>query len=565
MTDMDVEFKLPELGENIDSASVVKVLVGVGDRIDKDQPVLELETDKATIEVPVPVGGVVREIHVQEGGKATVGQVVLTLESASAPEEKMAEPAVPEKKKPSKEKKAAKEAKAAAAAPAAPPPPAPARTSSPVPAGGSVQFRIPELGENIESATAVRVAVQVGDRVEKEQTLLELETDKATIEVPSEISGVIKAVNVKAGDKVTVGQVVLEFSDVALETAPAPVEEVTSDQRLESRMRDAVAKQEEPRTEVPEPGPIPTPFGLERSVRMAPAAPSVRRFAREIGVDIQQVQGTGPRGRISMEDVKRFSRKRSKEAATTAGTAALPPLPDFSKWGEIERKPMTSIRLKTAQNMSIAWNAVPRVTQYEKADITDLEEHRKKFGKKVESAGGKLTITAILLKVVASALKTFPQFNASVDMARQEIVYKKYCNIGVAVDTDRGLLVPVIRDADSKNILQLAVELNEMAEKARNRKLALDEMQGGTFTITNLGGIGGTAFSPIVNYPEVAILGISRSALEPVYIDGRLEPRLMMPFSLSYDHRVIDGAAGARFVRWIAEALKDPFLLALEG
>ncbi|HSP06157.1 MAG TPA: 2-oxo acid dehydrogenase subunit E2, partial [Acidobacteriota bacterium] len=355
-------------------------------------------------------------------------------------------------------------------------------------------------------------------------------------------------------------QVVMEFSGVE----GAPAEEISSDQKLESRMRDAVANQEESRAETGVAGPIPTPFGLERSVHMAPAAPSVRRFAREIGVDIQQVRGSGPRGRISVDDVKRFARTRNKEAAA-AGPMALPPLPDFTKWGEVERKPMSSVRLKTAQNMSIAWNAVPRVTQYDKADITDLEEHRKRFSKKVETAGGKLTITAILLKVVASALKTFPQFNSTVDMARQELVYKKYCNIGVAVDTDRGLLVPVIRDADKKNILQLSVELNEMAEKARNKKLSLEEMQGGTFTITNLGGIGGTAFSPIVNYPEVAILGISRSSLEPVYIDGKLEPRLMMPFSLSYDHRVIDGADGARFVRWIAEALKDPFLLALEG
>jgi pyruvate dehydrogenase E2 component (dihydrolipoamide acetyltransferase) len=316
----------------------------------------------------------------------------------------------------------------------------------------------------------------------------------------------------------------------------------------------------------------PVPEGYRKyrpdlSEKIAPAAPSVRRFAREIGIDIHTVSGSGPRGRISIEDVKKHAREANsqKSKAGAVSTVAVPALPDFSKWGQIERKPMSNIRLKTAQNMSIAWQSVARVTQYDKADITDLEEHRKRFGSKVEVAGGKLTVTAILVKVVASALKTFPQFNSSIDMATNEIIYKRYYHIGVAVDTDRGLLVPVIRDVDKKNILQLSVDLTELAEKARSKKLTLDEMQGGTFTITNLGGIGGTAFSPIVYYPEVAILGISRSSYEPFYVDGKFEPRLMLPLSLSYDHRIIDGADAARFLRWIAEALKDPFLLALEG
>lgn len=570
---MAVEFKLPELGENIESASVVKVLVRVGDKVARDQPVVELETDKATIEVPATVEGVVQEIRVKEGDKASVGQVVLTVDSDSQP----AAPAAEKKTAPTREKKSAaspvqKKTKSAEKKEAVKPAQAARKeqASKPAPAFSS-EFRIPELGENIDSATVVRIAVNVGDRVEAEQTLLELETDKATIEVPSPVTGVVKAIHVKAGDKATVGQNVMDFSDMAAgaETAKpeAPVEAEeprSSDEAVESRFRDVMAMQEEARGEEPKPGPIPIPYGLERSVKMAPAAPSVRRFAREIGIEIQQVTGSGPRGRISIEDVKKFARKSSKEKAAAA-SGAPPALPDFAKWGGIERKPMSSIRLKTAQQMTIAWNNIPRVTQYDKADITDLEEHRKKFGKKVEAAGGKLTITAILLKVVASALKTFPQFNATVDMKRQEIIYKKYCHIGVAVDTDRGLLVPVVPDADKKNILQLAVELNELAEKARTKKLTLDEMQGGTFTITNLGGIGGTAFSPIINYPEVAILGISRSSMEPVYVDNKFEPRLMMPISLSYDHRVIDGADAARFVRWIADALMDPFLIALEG
>jgi len=320
----------------------------------------------------------------------------------------------------------------------------------------------------------------------------------------------------------------------------------------------------------------------------APASPSVRRLAREIGVDINEVPGSGPGGRISEEDVKNYARqvlasgtkpssrevKRDVELTTEDTSAThmismvesvvIPRLPDFAEWGEIERKPMTNVRRKTAEHVSYGWVS-PHVTQHDKADITNLEELRKEYGKKAEEAGGKLTVTAIILKVTASALKVFPQFNTSVDMAGGEIIYKKYYHIGIAVDTDRGLLVPVIRDVDKKNIIELSVELNEISEKARNKKLTIEEMRGGTFTISNLGGIGGTYFTPIINFPEVAILGVSRSSVEPVFIDGQFEPRLMLPLSLSYDHRVIDGADAARFLRWVAEALEQPFKLVLEG
>jgi len=240
-------------------------------------------------------------------------------------------------------------------------------------------------------------------------------------------------------------------------------------------------------------------------------------------------------------------------------------LPDFSKWGEIERQPMRNIRRKTAEHLSYAWSAIPHVTQFDKADITKLENIRKQLGKKVEEAGSKLTVTAILLKILGSAIKVFPQFNSSIDAEKNEIVYKKFVNIGIAVDTERGLLVPVILDVDKKNIIQLSVELQELSKKARDKKLSLEEMQGGCFTISNLGGIGGTYFTPIVNVPEVAILGVSKSSYEPIYIDGKLEPRLMMPLALSYDHRIIDGADGIRFLRWVVNALENPFLLSLEG
>jgi len=301
-----------------------------------------------------------------------------------------------------------------------------------------------------------------------------------------------------------------------------------------------------------------------------PASPSVRRFAREIGIDIHKVKGTGAGGRISIDDVKLFAKELNQkiqkgEIQTDSVSVNKEPLPDFTRFGEIERMPMNNVRRKTAEHLSYAWSTVPHVTQFDKADITELEKLRKQFSKQVEIAGGKLTITGILLKVIASAMKIFPQFNSSVDMDNSEIIYKKYINIGVAVDTEKGLLVPVIKDADRKNITKLCVELAEISKKARDKKLGLDDMQGGCFTISNLGGIGGTYFTPVISSPEVAILGVSKSVIDPVFIDGEFKPRLMMPLSLSYDHRIIDGADAIRFLRWIINALENPFVLSLEA
>ena len=305
----------------------------------------------------------------------------------------------------------------------------------------------------------------------------------------------------------------------------------------------------------------------------APAAPSVRRLARELGVEIDHVAGTGAHGRISLDDVKAHAKRilvggapqSSPEAARSAPIGE--PLPDFSRWGEVERQPLRAVRRKTATHLAAAWAAIPHVTQHDFADVTTLEELRKRYAPKAEAAGGALTVTAIAVKVVASALRMFPQFNASIDLEADEIIVKKYVHIGVAVDTDRGLLVPVIRDADTKSILQLSIELAQLSEKARSRKLSLEEMQGGCFSVSNLGGIGGTSFTPIVNLPEVAILGISRARVEPVHQKetASFVPRLLLPLSLSYDHRVIDGADGVRFLRWVIEALEQPFLLAFHG
>lgn len=585
------EFKLPELGENIAAADVLQVLISVGDQVKADQTVLEIETDKATIEVPSTVSGIVREVNVKAGEKAKVGQVIFTVEdqSGAAQEAKPAAAQAPRpqeaaKKEEPKKEEAKKEEKPAHEEVRAQATIKPSAEQK----GAVLEFKLPELGENIAAADVLQVKVAPGDKVKKDQVILEIETDKATIEVPSDISGTVKEVFVKAGEKAKVGQVIftLEGEGQKEGAGKSITEKQDASETGENKIVPAMipeTKAEAPAAAAPAPQaqakaaqPSATRVYIEEKEktepsRLAPAAPTVRRFAREIGVDINQVTGTGPGGRISIPDVKAYAREASqrqqleKEGPRAPSGVIAEPLPDFSKWGEVERKDMSNIRRKTAEHLSYAWSTVPHVTQFDKADITELERLRKMYGKHAEKQGGKLTITAILLKIVASALKAFPQFNTSVDMANSAVIYKKYFNIGVAVDTDRGLLVPVIKDVDKKNIIELAIELNKFAEKARNKKLALEDMQGGSFTITNLGGIGGTYFTPIVNSPEVAILGVSRGSYEQVYIDGQFEPRLMLPLSLSYDHRIIDGADGARFLRWVVDAVQQPFLMALEG
>ena len=409
-----------------------------------------------------------------------------------------------------------------------------------------VQFALPDLGENIESGDVIRILVATGDRLAEDQIVIELETDKAVIEVPSSIDGVVTEILVQPGDTIAVGQPILEVEATAAEAPVAEAEEASPT---------PIAR--EPEAAPVEAPPAPTPDAP------VPAAPSTRRLAREIGVDIAQVQGTGPGGRISLDDVKAHSKKLH---ATRAGApAATAPLPDFSQWGEVEHQPMTKVREITAERLAQAWATIPQVTQFDKADITRLEKWRTEYGKKAEAAGGKLTPTAILIKVLGIALKVFPQFNASIDMAQRRVVYKRYFHIGIAVDTPHGLLVPVVRDVDQKNIIELAVELSELARKTRERKIGPADMQGGSMTISNVGTMGGTAFTPIVNPPEAAILGVARSQVEPAYIDGQLQPRTFLPLSLSYDHRLIDGADGARFLRWVCTALEDPFIALLEG
>lgn len=478
-----------------------------------------------------------------------------------------------------------------------------------------IEFKLPELGENIDAADVVNVMVKPGDTIAKDQPVLELETEKAVLELPCPYAGRIEKINVKVGDHIPVGSAVLTIEPseegAAATPAPAPAEKPAEVQTQQEQGRPDVAeamrteqrraenhRQDEgagitpppqptraappreqrsasealtqaPRAEAPQQVP-PESRGLAakepREQRPpAPASPAIRRLARELGVDLAQVKGTGPAGRITEDDL--HAHVRTLAAAPKGGAAALeaPPLPDFEQWGPVDRQPISNIRRKTAETMTVAWRMVPQVTQYDLCDITDLEAQRKRYMQGKGEKSPKITVTAILLKAVVAALREFPKFNASLDLQAGQIVYKKYFHIGVAVDTENGLLVPVIRDVDRKSVVQLAKELDDVAKKARERKLGLEEMRGSCFTITNLGGIGGTAFSPIVYWPEVAILGVARARQEEVIRDDRSEIRLMLPLCLSYDHRIIDGADGARFTRRLAAILSDPLTLFMES
>jgi pyruvate dehydrogenase E2 component (dihydrolipoamide acetyltransferase) len=583
---MATEFKLPELGENIESGDLVRLMIKPGASITEGEPVMELETDKAVVEVPSSVTGTIGEVRVKEGDKLRVGQVIFTIENGAGAG---TTPASKTAAQPSAVPAAPVPANPVSATPAKPAPaaaPQPTQRATPTaPAATASEFRLPELGENIDSGDLVRLMISPGAHVSEGQPVMELETDKAVIEVPSTVSGVVREIKVKEGQKVKVGEVIFTLEGGAVaEVEPArrhePVEHISGQQaarlafqlamRAEGKTEEQALPPDQPQAPIPVfsmPVQLGKVAGTDRDP--VPAAPHVRRLAREVGVDIRSVPGSGPGGRISEDDVKQCAKNALMQAAAAAqtprGSFVEPELPDFAKWGKTERVSMRGVRRKTAEHLRQAWNTIPHVTQQDRADITELEQLRAKFAPRAEEAGGKMTVTAIALKVCASALKVFPQFNASIDMGKEEIIYKQYISIGVAVDTDRGLLVPVIRDVDKKNIVELAAEMTQLSKKARDRKLTPEEMEGGTFTITNLGGIGGTGFSPIVNHPEVAILGLSRSRMEPEWVNNKFEPRLILPLSLSYDHRLIDGADAARFLRWIAEAFEQPFLLSVQG
>jgi pyruvate dehydrogenase E2 component (dihydrolipoamide acetyltransferase) len=440
----------------------------------------------------------------------------------------------------------------------------------------STTITLPELGEGVDSVDVVGVLVAIGDTIEIDQGLIEVETEKASVEVPATTAGTVTEIHVQAGDVLGANApiVTLDVSDNELasappEPAPESAPEPAPDEKQGSKGAGELGSEESASHDSGSPAPLPPsppPSITPRDgLKAIPAAPTVRRFAREVGVDLTTVSGSGPGGRISIDDVKAEANRRLSGGGAPGGSAMTLELPDLERFGSVHREPMSKIRKLTAENLSRAWVTVPQVTNHEIADITDLEQFRKAYKERVAAAGGKLTMTALLVKIVATALKAHPVLNAAVDMARKEIVFRYSINIGVAVDTERGLLVPVIRDAETKNLTEISVELDDLADRARSKKLKPDEMQGGTFSISNLGGIGGTGFTPIVNWPEVAILGVSRGRIEPQWHEGSFRPRLMMPLSLSYDHRLVDGAVAARFLAKLKDALEQPLLLALDG
>jgi pyruvate dehydrogenase E2 component (dihydrolipoamide acetyltransferase) len=468
----------------------------------------------------------------------------------------------------------------------------------------ATEIKLPPPGEGVENVDVIDVKVTPGTEVSAGQALLEIEVEKGTVEVPAPEAGRVTQVLVKKGDRIQVGQPIalleangkaaeaqappaakpaskpeapardgsakVEPTPVPKQAAPAqheapraPEARPDAPEQAKTKPSDGDAKSEEKRGPKTEPSSSPTHHPPPATHHApAPAGPATRRLARELGVDLGALTGSGPHGRITEEDIKAYVHQLTSTGPAMAGPGVqAPPLPDFAQWGPIERQALDSIRRHTAQRMSLSWSLVPHVTHHDQADITELDA----FRRRQEGRGPKLTVTAFVLKIAAVALKQFPAFNSSLDGASGQLILKRYYHLGVAVDTDRGLLVPVLRDVDRKSVTQLAEELAGVAERARQRKLPAEEMRGGTFTITNLGGIGGTAFTPIINYPEVAILGLARARLEPTVRDGQIVPRLMLPLSLSYDHRVIDGAAAARFTRFIADMLENPWALVLHS
>jgi pyruvate dehydrogenase E2 component (dihydrolipoamide acetyltransferase) len=575
---MPIEFKLPNLGEGVKSADIAGISVKEGDVIQPDQIVLELETDKAVVELPCATGGKVLQIHVKQGQTVTPGTLLFTLEgngaATAAPAKAAPAPAAA---------KPASPPPAAAPRPATPAPAAPAAKSA-APAGGGKQvFNCPNLGEGIKSADVSSISVKVGDTIEANQTVMELETDKAVVELPCSIAGQITEVHVTPGTTVKPGSPLLTLTSAA--SAPAEAAAPIPETPKTSPAPAAPAKSATPATpdrtgvEPKSPAavavaPVATAAALvpaNEKRAPAPAGPATRRLARKLGVDLYQTAGSGPGGRITMDDVQAYvrqimdgSKKTPGAPAAAAPRPAGPSLPDFQQFGVIERKAMNRIAKTTAANLSYAWQTIPHVTQHDLADVTELEAGRKRHTQN-QKTGAKITMTVLAIKAVVAALKQYPNFNSSIDTNTEEIILKQYYHVGVAVDTEFGLVVPVIRDVNHKSILEIAAELDSLAAKARERKLSPSDFQGGTFTITNLGGIGGTMFSPIVNWPEVAILGMSRAKQQLIVMDGEPKVRLMLPLSLSYDHRVINGADAARFITKVSGLLADPSQLLIES
>ena len=528
---MSVEvIRVPDVGSD-DPVDVIEISVKPGDSIQAEDTIVVLESDKATVEVPAPSAGKVGKLLVKVGDRVREGDPVLELERDGAQD--TAAPAV---------------APASEAAKAAPAAPAVDTASAPqAPTRAERQVTVPDLGD-IDSAELIELSVKVGDMVSAEQVIAVLESDKASMEIPAPFAGEVVALAVSAGDRLSTGSLLMTLSSNEISPAAAPAQAA------------AVDTQASPVAAAPSAAsqPAPAQTAAVAAGASAHAGPAVRKLARELGVDLSRVPATGPKGRVLKDDVHAHVKKllTEKRSGTVAGGVELPQI-DFSKFGTVERIELNKIRRLSATNLHRSWVTIPHVTQHDEADITELEAFRKQENTRLAKDNVKLTMLAFMVKACATALREFPHFNSSLDNAGEVLIRKDYIHIGVAVDTDNGLVVPVIRDADKKGIVDIAGEVSSLAEKARNRKLTPQQMQGGSFSISSLGGIGGTAFTPIVNWPEVAILGVSKSQYKPVWNGKAFEPRLMVPLSLSYDHRVIDGADAARFVAFLCTTLAD--------
>ena len=549
-----VDIQVPDIGD-FDEVGVIELLVKPGDTVKAEQSLITVESDKASMEIPSSHAGVVKDLRVQVGDKVKQGSVVLTLEVAggteSAPNQA---PAL------APQAQAAIKTEAPAAAPVA---------AAPAPAGGVLEVRVPDIGD-FKDVAVIELLVKPGDTVKLEQSLFTVESDKASMEIPSPAAGVIKELKVKIGDTVNIGDLVavLEGSAGNAPAAVAPAAPAASAAPVPAA---AVAAAAPPATAIASAS-VPAHQPGTPAAGLPHASPSVRKFARELGVPLDEVKGTGPKGRITQDDIQGFTKAVMGGATQTKAQAAKAPaassggsgeglnlLPwpkvDFAKFGPVERKDLSRIKKISGANLHRNWVVIPHVTNHDDADITDLEAFRVQFNKENEKSGVKVTMLAFMIKAAVAALKKFPEFNASLD--GDQLVLKNYFHIGFAADTPNGLVVPVLRDADQKGILQISQEMGELAKKARDGKLGSADMQGGCMSISSLGGIGGTHFTPIINAPEVAILGLSKSAMKPVWDGLQFVPRLMLPLSLSYDHRVIDGALAARFNAYLGQVLAD--------
>lgn len=529
-----IEVKIPDIG-GATQVDVIEILVKKGDQINVDTPLLTLESDKASMEIPSPIAGVVKEIQVKVGSKVSEGDPIL-LVSAEKPEMSTSPAPVTEEVKPAAAEEPKVEIKSS--------------TTSATPR--LVEVLIPDIG-GATDVDVIEIQVKPGMTVSHDQALITLEGDKATMDIPSPYAGVVKEIKIKLGDKVAQGTPVLTMETADAESVMPETLEVTSPSKEEPSPIIPIKTTQRPAAAIKEVEEPATHSGIILS-----AGPAVRRMARELGVNLALVHGSGRKSRITKEDLQDFVKQKMKEKPSSH-YFAMPTAQaiDFSKFGAVESKPLNKIKKLTGLNVHRSWVTIPHVTQFDEADITELENFRKAESESAAQAGYKLTLLAFVCSVVAKALQVYPQFNASLDATGENLIYKKYFNIGIAVDTPNGLVVPVIKDVDKLTVANIAQEMSRLSLKARDKGLTPMDMSGGCFTISSLGGIGGTAFTPIVNSPEVAILGLSRSTIKPVYDGQEFKPRLMLPLSLSYDHRVIDGAEAARFSRFICECLSD--------